>query len=542
MNPTSDGAIITRFAFVPALDSSGAVFAPGVVTTGDAGADVFLGEGDSGVAMVRFEPPRASGASLALAESRPDPCATVNTTVSVPSKLSAVTTTRDLGVAETIAAIFARVLDYTQLMSSASLEVACPNCQQVLVLKLDNLQAIVQCPRCHAEATTASLVPVTTPVPAKVKQGSSQVPAGTNTSPPGTNGSKPVASVDAKASFPIRVIDALGEAMDILPRVNAVAYGRRTVLVAIASAVLLATSLLNPLAYKITLCVYLLFLWTLSASWFWCIRDEEGVWTWSNIFRHISSALFDALVNVIDQFPPTGSILLKYLFNLSFIAAVLGTVVAGVLEPISDWLPEARQLSSAASTISIVGVGGGVLASLIGLWRLYSDAKKKAQLRNALRPLPKDAQRIVLDLRKKSDATDQVPKMLRPIIASLAAWKPRKFPNEAGYATDLRRHLVRSLRVDVEREVVLQNTSRKIVGRVDIVVDKQVALELKCNLQGTQADRAVGQVLKYVEHWQTGPVLLVVCEAPAAFDTSAETARIIEATSGRAVVIAAGNQ
>lgn len=128
-------------------------------------------------------------------------------------------------------------------------------------------------------------------------------------------------------------------------------------------------------------------------------------------------------------------------------------------------------------------------------------------------------------------------------IYILARWKPRASEREAGYERSLVRFLERNMPgIDAQTQLPFQ-AEDGTRGRIDIVLDEVVAIELKRDLRiSADADRAVGQVLKYAASWRRGPVLLLLCEASAEVADLPVLKRIAELREGgrSLFVVAAG--
>ena len=137
------------------------------------------------------------------------------------------------------------------------------------------------------------------------------------------------------------------------------------------------------------------------------------------------------------------------------------------------------------------------------------------------------------------------PVELQVLLHHIARWKPRHQDSEAAYEASLKRFLQRELPgAKVERQQSLQTSDGRMVGKVDLVVDDVLAIELKRLLRSSEADRAVGQVWKYAEAWTRGPVMLLLCETRAGFARAGFIDRIGELRDrGRPLfVVAAGRR
>jgi hypothetical protein len=134
---------------------------------------------------------------------------------------------------------------------------------------------------------------------------------------------------------------------------------------------------------------------------------------------------------------------------------------------------------------------------------------------------------------------------LQPILSALARWKPRICEYEADYELSLVRHMRRALPdASVDRQHPVRDGTGRLVGKIDVVLSKHLAVELKRGMTAGDADRAVGQVWKYLDAWDRGPVLLVLCETREDFGTGQAARHIGELRrQGKPVfVVAAGRR
>lgn len=107
---------------------------------------------------------------------------------------------------------------------------------------------------------------------------------------------------------------------------------------------------------------------------------------------------------------------------------------------------------------------------------------------------------------------------VRQLVSAISCWKPARYRYESEYQTRLAWHLKRSLKARVESEAHIKNSRE--TGRVDLKV-QNLLIEVKRDLKGTEADRTVGQLEKYLRIWgDRGPILLVLCS------TNPEVARV----------------
>lgn len=156
------------------------------------------------------------------------------------------------------------------------------------------------------------------------------------------------------------------------------------------------------------------------------------------------------------------------------------------------------------------------------------DGRWRAKLRDWTRLLEKHSrwlQGVYLRLSTLQELAEQIPYKVHLIVAAPAAVTKKSLPG-----VDAR----------TQQPFEAEDGSR---GRIDVVVDDVLAIELKRALRASsEADRAVGQVFKYAASWRKGPVILLLCEAPWDFAEQPLVRRLGELHAiGRAVfVVAAG--
>jgi len=276
----------------------------------------------------------------------------------------------------------------------------------------------------------------------------------------------------------------------------------------------------TPLAYSALL--YLLVLARL-----WWVRDADGNWSWVVLRQRLAAASGEGLGALFAAQDRSWASVLEGLRGF-LLACGIGLVV--LVPPLAQL---AREVLSAfglgvtaadiASMAESLGFSGAALVMLaIISWLLQKSQRRTketesfkqaaAALRTA-RDLP-----FVLDLFNGPSKGLNVPAELQVLMDTLARWRPRTLDSEAAYEASLKRFLQKALPgAKVVRQQPLETAEGRPVGRLDIVVDDVLAVELKRLLRSTEADRAIGQVWKYAEAWTRGPILLLLCETRASF-------------------------
>ena len=98
------------------------------------------------------------------------------------------------------------------------------------------------------------------------------------------------------------------------------------------------------------------------------------------------------------------------------------------------------------------------------------------------------------------------------IINVLNNWSPKEFYNEYQYQDDLEYHFRLNLegsKIEIQKNI--SNSSDKIRGIPDIVINENVLIEMKAKKTGSEFDRVQGQLNKYIRLWnEKGPVVLIV--------------------------------
>jgi len=99
-------------------------------------------------------------------------------------------------------------------------------------------------------------------------------------------------------------------------------------------------------------------------------------------------------------------------------------------------------------------------------------------------------------------------------IAALQSWKPRNFRYECEYQNSLYEHLEMVLPDSkIDTEYPIADPSRNFKGRIDIVIDETILIEMKRDSSAGAVQRAQGQIQVYSGVWSNrGPVILLLCD------------------------------
>lgn len=327
-----------------------------------------------------------------------------------------------------------------------------------------------------------------------------------------------------------------------------VTYGRRLLYLSVAGAVVLTTKHFAADAYVPALFLYCSFLYLLLLARLWWVRDEAGKWTWGRFADRSIGLAHDAFAGLIRVEELSLQYLLEQL-QLAFLACGLAlTVIAPPLGALAHWLVSPGTVTAFLSALETVGLtlfGLGLVPWLLKHLRGRSAAAKSFKqaalalgTRESLSRVP-----LIVDLRQPDSWTGGVPVEFQPLLGMLARWRPRESARESGYERSLVRFLERSIRgIEVQTQLPFQSEDGTR-GRIDVVLDDVVAIELKRDLRASaDADRAVGQVLKYAASWRKGPVMLLLVEASAEVADLPVLKRIAELREGgrSLFVVAAG--
>jgi hypothetical protein len=343
---------------------------------------------------------------------------------------------------------------------------------------------------------------------------------------------------------------ALGRAAWWLDRV---ADGKRLiVLTSLGFLVWAAREYAGGVSYVLTLLAYTSLLYLLLLARFWWVRNPDGDWTWSTFSTRARVAVTDAAQTILDSqersWAGTLDELRAFFLALGTGSVALGAPVAAIVGAVLSLLGLEQERATFAQFVNTMSlVGTAMIAVALLTWFL-----KKAQRRT---PQADSFKRAAVALRDTRDLPfvidtfdrdgNAAPAELQVLLHHIARWKPRHQDSEAAYEASLKRFLQRELPgAKVERQQALQTSDGRMVGKVDLVVDDVLAIELKRLLRSSEADRAVGQVWKYAEAWTHGPVMLLLCETRAGFAQAGFIDRIGELRDrGRPLfVVAAGRR
>jgi hypothetical protein len=337
----------------------------------------------------------------------------------------------------------------------------------------------------------------------------------------------------------------LGDAAWWLDRAT---YGKRLFWLLVAGAIVLATKSLAVDAYVPALLFYSTFLYLLLLARLWWVRDDAGNWTWSHFIERSLGVMKDAFAGLFqgEEFS-----LQNLLEQLQLVLLSTGLSLAVLAPPLGALARFLLADGTVAGLLATVELGGQVLVGLgIVPWllkRLRGKSAAAKHFKQAAAALGRTASYktvpLIIDVRQPSNLSGQVPVEFEPLLSILAQWRPRASEREAGYERSLVRFLERNMPgIDAQTQLPFQ-AEDGTRGRIDIVLDEVVAIELKRDLRASaDADRAVGQVLKYAASWRRGPVLLLLCEASAEVADLPVLKRIAELREGgrSLFVVAAG--
>lgn len=308
-------------------------------------------------------------------------------------------------------------------------------------------------------------------------------------------------------------------------------YGYRSlVLVGLAGMVVLLR-LVHLAAYAVALPLFALVAYFMLLARLWSLRGEDGTWS-VNAFVERAGAFAENLIESLRELPVTP--LNEHLRRLRGQAIGLGLVLLAVVPPVRLLVLRSLEAfglstndSSAMETLAtteVVGfalVGAGALIAFFR-WHRMRGSKFGNHLSRLRRTFTQtDGVPAVFDVWKLPEGTSGVvadPEFQR-LLQVLRTWRPREHRLEAAYEASLMRHLRKYFtRVEIDNQVPLRTPDGQRAGRVDIVLDNTVAVELKRALTSTEADRALGQVWKYLEGWSRGPVVLLLCVTKDGFE------------------------
>ncbi|MEO7032863.1 MAG: hypothetical protein ABI548_03445 [Polyangiaceae bacterium] len=317
-------------------------------------------------------------------------------------------------------------------------------------------------------------------------------------------------------------------------------------------AVWFAREYVGGIDYVLTLLAYTSLLYLLLLAKFWWVRDPDGDWTWSAFSTRARVAITDVAQTIFDAQERSWAGVLDelraFLLALGTGLVVLGAPVAAIVGAALSFLGLEQERANFTEFVNTMSVAGTAMIAVALLTWFLKKAQRRAPQADSFKRAAV-ALRDIRDLPFVIDTFDPdgngAPAELQVLLHHIARWKPRHQDSEAAYEASLKRFLQRELPgAKVERQQSLQTSDGRMVGKVDLVVDDVLAIELKRLLRSSEADRAVGQIWKYAEAWTRGPVMLLLCETRAGFAQAGFIDRIGELRDrGRPLfVVAAGRR
>jgi hypothetical protein len=481
-------------------------------------------------------------------------------------------------------------------MVDSTLSVYCTACGQALSVPAADLRAVVQCPRCGMRHALESLVPRQRPLPAVVVAQPFAAPelAATALAPPSialdatapappafahapptnfTPAQPPAFTPAAPATFmpsPAPMLPAAAglaqhpslieslvhgalEAVTLIAdtsaHVDARLRGWRRWVLLVGAAVVQATLEWWRDGYVLALPLFALVCWGLLVSRVWSVRDDDGNWTWSYLWIRAKAATRGALQGALELGPLATwpRRLAMPLLTIGLLLVVVAEPCEAVIRRIAGQGTEIGGWANGAVAAGWIVVGVAVL-SVVLAWLRGHGAKVQA----AIADLDAGGKVVtfsgfapIVDVWEVDRAALASLKGVGAVIAILKDWHPRKCEYEADYEASLLRHLRRRLPdLPIDNQRPVRDVEGRLVGRIDVVLGERLAIELKRAVRTTEADRAVGQIWKYVEHWTKGPVMLLLCETTASFAEAGMAGRIDQLRQqGKSVlVVAAGTR
>jgi hypothetical protein len=277
---------------------------------------------------------------------------------------------------------------------------------------------------------------------------------------------------------------------------------------------------IGGLGYVLSLFGYTSLLYLLLLARFWWVRDQDGNWSWSTFSTRASVAIGDTWDSVFSQHERSWAGMLEQfrsvLLALGTGLVVLGAPASAIVGALLSLLGLEQQRANFAGFIQTVSFIGTALVVLAVLTWLLKKAQRRTREADAFKQAAialRGNRSVPFVLDTFDGVTSGAPDELGILLAHLARWKPRRLDSEAAYEASLKRFLQRELPgTKIERQYWLQGRDGRRVGKLDLVIDGVLAIELKRLLRSSEADRAVGQIWKYAEAWMQGPVLLLLCE------------------------------
>jgi hypothetical protein len=348
----------------------------------------------------------------------------------------------------------------------------------------------------------------------------------------------PPGSVDM-AEAPARP-DLAHLVLDVADRVDAAFYGKRRLVLVVLSLLVAGLSwweaASSPRDLRWTAVGTLLlaaYLEVLLLARVGSFRDDAKRWSAQLVRERLTVFREDVVESFKAASALPGSVRLRsagaFLAGLAIVLLALHNVVVLTQVVLAEVLStRSTTLASVDSAVFLAGCAGlclGLALWLLGLWlgrtaraadRLVVHDGERAALARAARDMPaaiidcRDAEAIAALARATAHP------LLGELLTSLAAWKPRSHPSEAGYVASLLRSLRQRMpSVSAERERPMRDDKQRF--RADLVLGDAVLVEMKRGLSAASAQRALGQVQMYARLWaQKGPVVLLICGAPRA--------------------------
>ncbi len=324
------------------------------------------------------------------------------------------------------------------------------------------------------------------------------------------------------------------------------AYGWRGALVCTLATVTWFASFFSSHVYAVLLVLLATLLYLLVLARIWGLRDETGDWTWSHTSQRMRAWLRGSWQGLLDMTDLPGIEIVRVVgarlvtVGMLMLVATHGAnaMLGALLQTFGSggWIEESKTF---ATTLQVFGgVAAATGALLLYLWSRGRKRGLHVPL-NALNNTPQ----LTFDAWRDDPVAVTSDPALQQLLEVLRAWKPRSCEYESDYEASLMRHLRRRVpgtKIEQQRPVRYKD---RHVGRIDLVVGESIGLELKRALTGTEMDRAVGQVWKYLEAWEKGPVALLLCESRAGMDDLLATRLQELRAMGRPIlVIAAGRR
>jgi hypothetical protein len=421
----------------------------------------------------------------------------------------------------------------------------------VLVVPASDLRVAFACPRCGNTLAASALVRPSTPLRA-VPVAATQNLSPSVASPGAAQASNTPANWKGGKrawSFATWLATSLG---DIAWWLDKVTYGRRLLMLSVFAAAVLTAQHVAPALYPLVLCSYCCFVYLLVLARLWWTREDDGAWTW----RRFADRGVAGVASAFGSFQREDFSVRVLLEGLRHALVAVGLALVVLAPPLaavtrfvlSGSSPTGQGFVDLLQTVQAIGAWSVLVGFLSWVSQRFGRrAAATVAFKDAAKALatPGFAQALpfVLDVRNAETSYDALPLALRPLAITLSEWRPREQEREAGYERSLVRFLKKRLpgvEARTQQPFEAEDGSR---GRIDVVVDDVLAIELKRGLRASaEADRAVGQIFKYAASWKNGPVILVLCEASWDFAQQPMIRRLAELHAlGRAVfVVAAG--